>query len=211
VRELYGLPGNRVRIIHHGRTEPPRTSVPAPANSPYLLCVSSMEPNKNLPMLIEAFSQFSERWGGALVLAGREGRDVEQVRQAIAGAKLEDRIRLVLDPSDRELDQLYAGATAFAYPSIYEGFGLPLLEAMSHGLPVLANRMTSCPEVVGAAGVVVSKATAEDWADALVEVLQDAPRREKLASAARVRSLDFSWERAAKETWAAIEAALGDA
>jgi glycosyltransferase involved in cell wall biosynthesis len=213
VKDLYQIPSDRVRVIHHGRTEraaPPRRGQQEGSGSgPYVLCVSSMEPNKNLPMLVEAFSSVAGHWNGNLLLAGRRGRDLGQVQEAVVRERLESRVRIVIEPKDEELDALYAGAAAFVYPSVYEGFGLPLLEAMTHGLPVIANRIASCPEVVGDAGVLVERPEAGAWAEVLNNVLPDVALLQQLASAARTRALEFSWERAARETWSAIEAAMG--
>ncbi len=153
--ETFQLPEDRVRVVHHG-CPGVQGSAPVMGNlvdTPYVLSVSSFEPNKNLGMLVSAFARVAPEWSGQLVLAGRSGRELAGLMSRAQELGLATRIRFMPDLSDGELAQLYDRASVFAFPSLYEGFGLPLLEAMSHGLAVIAHRTTSCPEVVGEAGI----------------------------------------------------------
>lgn len=168
---------------------------------PYILSVGTLEPRKNLNQLIRAF----ERTAAAvprvtLVLAGRRGWMAQAIFDELERRDLLDRVRITGYVQDRHLPALYRHAAAFVYPSLYEGFGLPPLEAMASGAPVIVSRSSSLPEVVGDAGLYVDPLNDEDLAAAMEKVLAD----EELAADLRVRGLKragrFSWQRAAAQT-----------
>jgi alpha-1,3-rhamnosyl/mannosyltransferase len=163
----------------------------------YVLAIGTVEPRKDLPGLVRAFDDLVGAHPGDpvhLVLAGPDGWGADALDEAIAAARHRDRIRRLGWVSDEDRAALLRGATVFAYPSRYEGFGLPPLEAMLAGVPVLTTTAGALPEVVGDAALLV----APDDHDALVEGLQrlltDEPRRAELvaAGAARVRSYDWA-------------------
>ena len=138
----------------------------------YVLCVGSLEPRKNLPRLLQAWSRIQSEVPGNvwLVLTGKKGN--ERIFADAAGlSRLPPRVHLTGHVPDDVLPALYAGAIAFAYPSVYEGFGLPPLEAMAAGIPVLTGNQTSLPEVVGDAGVMVDPYDVDALADGLLRLL----------------------------------------
>lgn len=172
--------------------------------APYVLFVGLLEPKKNLPTLLAAVARLigAGAWGPTqLVLAGASGwgttdLPAEGVRLGLGGVT-----RFLGSVPDSDLPGLYAGARAFVFPSLWEGFGLPVLEAMAAGTPVVASRRGALPELVGDAGLLTEPA-AEALAEALGRILADAPLRERLRERGLARAAAFSWERTAAETLA---------
>jgi glycosyltransferase involved in cell wall biosynthesis/GT2 family glycosyltransferase len=214
VHRHYQVPLERIRIVHHGRSlwkarNPMASRKPARSGRPYLLCLGSFEPNKNQSALLDAFRQISKNWMGELVLAGRRGRDFKSLQSQAKTLGLSDRVRFVVDPSDEDLQRLLEEAIIFVYPSLYEGFGLPIVEAMANGLPIITSRNGSCSEVAGDAAMVVDEPTAALLGRALQSLLCDESARNQLSTRARARAERFTWERAADETWAVLESCAG--
>ncbi len=168
----------------------------------YLLFVGTLEPRKNLPLLLRAYAlaRRIEPFDHALVLAGAEGWQFGEVYQTVRELGLEDRVHFLGYVPDEDLPELYAGADLFAYLSLYEGFGLPVLEAMACGVPVLAARAASLPEVVGAAGVLVPPDKIETVARAMARLLAAPDERRDLSERGLARAAEFSPERLAQET-----------
>jgi glycosyltransferase involved in cell wall biosynthesis len=164
---------------------------------PYVLAVGTLEPRKNLPALIEAFTGLPDSQD--LVLVGALGWETGETQAAIA--RHPDRIKALGHVSDADLAALYAGAALFAYPSLYEGFGLPVLEAMAAGAPVLTSNISSLPEVAGDAAVLVDPRSIESIRDGLRRGLSDPP------AGGRERARTFSWERYAQQIVQACERA----
>jgi glycosyltransferase involved in cell wall biosynthesis len=196
-------PGEKVRraAIERFRLAPERVvSVPEAAARwfcpatvcpavPYFLFVGTLEPRKNLEVLISAWREVRRHHAIELVIAGRRRADAPEIRE-------EPGLRLAGEVPDSELPALYSGALAFVYPSLYEGFGLPVLEAMQCGAPVIASRAVE--EAAGDAAIYAG--TARELADAMAELAS----RPELAASLRERSLErargFSWERTARKT-----------
>ncbi|SNS23694.1 Glycosyltransferase involved in cell wall bisynthesis [Granulicella rosea] len=176
---------------------------------PYLLFVGNVKPNKNLTRLLEAFAQVAGRLPHRIVIAGRVHGlgtgDAAVLRQA---ANMGDRVRFAGEVSDAELIQLYAGAAALVLPSVYEGFGLPLLEAMQLDCPVLVSNAGSLPEVAGDAALYFDPHDASSLAQSLLAVL-DARRMNALRSAGRRRLEQFSYARCAADTAPVLNHLLG--
>jgi glycosyltransferase involved in cell wall biosynthesis len=162
----------------------------------YVLWVGTIEPRKNLPTLVAAFRRL-DRSDVDLVLVGPEGWN-EQVGAHTDG--IDDRVRVLGFLPPRDLAALYAGAAVFCLPSIREGFGLPVLEAMAQGTPVVTSRGTSTEEVAGTAGIVVDPLDAAAIAAALESVLDDDDLAARLSAAGRARAAEFTWERTAAAT-----------
>lgn len=179
--------------------------LPLPEQGGYILFVSTIEPRKNLPALLEAYSIVRDNKRvtpmPALAVVGREGWLFEKVHARIEELGLRDNVRLLGGVPDSALVGLYQGARAFAMPSLYEGFGLPALEALACGVPVLASNAGSLPEVVGDAGILLDPHDVDGWAKALESVLLDEVGERKLREAGPKQAANFSWERAARETW----------
>jgi alpha-1,3-rhamnosyl/mannosyltransferase len=176
------------------------TIEPARLDKPYVLAAGTLEPRKNLVALIEAWAALPEgiRDAHVLALVGPTGWDVDATLGA-ARARPGD-VRLLGYVDDEELAALYAGCAAFAYPSLYEGFGLPVLEAMSAGAPVVTSATSSLPEVAGDAALLVDPRDVRAIRDALEAVLTDPARAAALRDAGRARAAEFSWERTATLT-----------
>ena len=168
----------------------------------YVLCVGSLEPRKNLARLLQAWVQIEKRipndvW---LVLTGKRGN--ARVFANEAGlSELPPRVHLTDHVKDGHLPALYAGALVFAYPSVYEGFGLPPLEAMACGVPVLTGNQTSLPEVIGDAGVMVDPYDVDALADGLLRLVDDGALRRQCRCKGLERAKQFSWDETARRTW----------
>jgi len=212
----YGVDADRVRTTHLGVG--PLYAPPAPARvaevrarhglpARYLLGVGTLEPRKNLKTLLAAFAAIGAKDLG-LVLVGPRGWRIEEAlggRDLPAGVR--DRVVLTGFVPEDDLPALYGGAEAFAYPSLFEGFGLPVLEAMACGAAVVASDTTSLPEVVGDAGILVPPTDVDAWVSALRALLDDAGLRARLGDAARARAARFTWEATAAVTRRAYEEA----
>ena len=166
---------------------------------PYVLSVGTIQPRKNLPRLIAAVRLLRERTGEDIMLvhAGRRGWLYAEVQQAVQDHTMADSFRLIEDADDGELRLLYAGAVALAYPSLYEGFGLPCVEAMACRCPVVASAVSSVPEVVGDAGLLVEPTDVEAIANALSRCLTDSELRATLIERGTAQAARFTWERSA--------------
>jgi glycosyltransferase involved in cell wall biosynthesis len=176
-------------------------------DGPYVLGVGTLEPRKNLPRLIEAFASLPQdlRAGRRLVLVGASGWDTDATTAAIA--RHGDVVRALGHVAEEDLPALYRGADVVACPSLYEGFGLPVLEAMAAGAPVLTSDRSSLPEVAGDAAVLVDPTDTAAIAAGLRRLLGDRALRERLAGLGRERARAFSWTRCARETLAVLERA----
>lgn len=210
--ERFHLSGDRIRVTYPGvgaefspaqeAGEVTRIKSKYGIKWPYILFVGLIEAKKNLPRLIEAFSEakrsLSEPY--QLVIAGPPGPSTEEVARKIRALFLEGEVLLTGAVTREELPLLYAGAAAFIFPSLQEGFGIPPLEAMASGTPVIASNATSLPEVVGAAGLLVDPLQTKEIAEAIYSVLTDRPLREALREKGLARARRFSWEKMARET-----------
>lgn len=167
-----------------------------------VLYVGTLEPRKNIPTLLSAFDRVRKAIGSdcGLVLAGGKGWLYDEVFRRIEALGLEDSVRLIGYVPKEDLPALYSGATAFVYPSLYEGFGLPPLEAMACGTPVITSNASSLPEVVGDAGIMVDPHSVEELADAILKVLCDADIRQQMISRGLERAKGFSWQETARRT-----------
>jgi glycosyltransferase involved in cell wall biosynthesis len=174
----------------------------------FVLAVGTLEPRKNLPRLVEAYARLPEELQAAhpLLVAGRIGWDVAETLGALEG--LGERCRLLGPVPDPQLAALYERCTVFCYPSLAEGFGLPVLEAMTAGAAVITSGVSSLPEVGGDAVEYVAPTDSGAIAAALERLLRDPERRGALGSAARERARLFSWDRHAGLTLGALERAV---
>jgi len=214
VCEAFGADPERVRAIHHGLGLPgdadeaaqPGASAAAGrrlaaslcGREHYVLALGTVEPRKDLPLLVRAFDRLAaDHPDLGLVVAGPDGWGAAALTAEIAGTHQPDRIGRsgYVEGADRL--GLLAGAAVFAYPSVYEGFGLPPLEAMAAGVPVVATAAGAVPEVCGDAALIVPVGDLDALVDALATALDDEARASALVAAGHRRSAGFTWERCA--------------
>jgi glycosyltransferase involved in cell wall biosynthesis len=178
--------------------------------SPYLLSVGTLEPRKNIRSLIRAFCSLPNdvTHDCPLVIAGGKGWLSSDVHQLVADMRAESKVRFLGYIPEPDLPWLYCGATCFVYPSLYEGFGLPPLEAMASGIPVITSNTSSLPEVVGDTGLLVDPRSEEELKQTMIRALSDEGLRSEMSRKALDRSKLFSWERTAAETLRAYESCL---
>ena len=211
-RELVavGFDPDAVFVAHHGVTRDDRTDATAVdghlerlgLEPPFVLAVGTIEPRKNLPVLVAALERVRvDRPDITLVLAGPRGwLEVPGLERPW--------VRELGAVDEPTLDALYRRATLYAMPSRYEGFGLPVLEAMARGCPVIAADAASLPEVVGDAGLLVGPGGVDDWADGLTRLLADPEARARVAELGHARAARFTWSSSAEHHQAAYDEAV---
>ena len=177
----------------------------------YLLFVGTLEPRKNLPGLLQAYRLLLDAGVTAapLVLIGGKGWLYDEIFEQVGVLRLGGGVRFLHDVPDADLPGMYNAASVLATPSFYEGFGLPALEAMACGTPVVVADRASLPEVVGEAGLLVDPDDADDIAQALARVLTDEPLRVRMRELGLVQAGRFTWERAARATLAVYRQVTG--
>lgn len=214
LRELIGVPDSRIDIVPLGvdqafRPAPveaiglARTRYRLPDN--YFLYVGTLEPRKNLAAVVRAWDRVADGIKEHLVIAGRPGWKTEEMLAAIRQSKHQDRIHLPGFILQEDLAAAITAARAFVWPSLFEGFGLPVLEAMACGTPVLTSSTSSLPEVAGDAALLVEPEREEAIAEALKRLSQDDLLRARLSAAGLQRAAEFTWTRTAALTLKAYE------
>lgn len=199
---LYGGVNERFRpIADMTRLEKMRAKYGL-TDKPYLLSVGTLQPRKNYAMLIRAFRQIAARWPHNLIIAGDRGWLFDETLAEVERQGLEERVRFIGFVDDADLPTLYSGATLFAFPSLYEGFGLPLLEAMACGAPVISSDASSLPEVARGVGgeevaVLLSPHQEGDWTAAIEQLLEEPARRKRMKALGFEQASRFSWRKTA--------------
>lgn len=173
----------------------------------YVLSVGTLEPRKNLTALFAAYAglPIALRKHYPLVVAGMKGWNTEALMKSAQELIQRDELRLLGYVKDELIPPLYAGAAAFCYPSRYEGFGLPALEAMASGVPVITSNRTSLPEVVGDAGLMTDPDDVDTLREHLRQLLEDRTYAQALGQRGQIRAQTFSWERCARETFSVYQ------
>jgi glycosyltransferase involved in cell wall biosynthesis len=167
----------------------------------FLCYVGVLEPRKDVPLLIKAYSKIADSINGMpLVIIGKKGWMFDEIFRQITDLGLEKQIKIPGYVSTSDLVGLYNGAKVFVYPSRYEGFGLPILEAMQCGTPVITTNISSMPEVAGGAAVLITPGNVDELVAAMRKVLTDPGLAESLSRKGIARASDFSWRRCARET-----------
>ena len=177
----------------------------------FLLTVGTLEPRKNLSVLVSAFAEVARarpQSNTQLVIAGGRGWLSGPLFETIAKSPVRDRIVLTDYLHDEDLQALYSSCRAFVYPSIHEGFGLPPLEAMACGAPVIASRIPALEETTGGAALLFDPRSVAELTRNILELLDNENARRELSAAGQRRAAEFSWEKTARLTWNVYEEAL---
>lgn len=217
LHRLLHTPPEKVAVVYPGvsdafrplpleQCEPVRRRLDLPRN--FVLFVSTLSPRKNVVRLVEAFARVTQSgdWPDlALVLAGQPGWLYEDIFAAIERLQLGERVQVRGFVDDNDLPAMYNLARVYAYPSIYEGFGLPALEALACGTPLVTAQNSSLPEVVGDAAVLVQAEDVSAIAEAIMRLLGDAALRERLRAAGPQQARQFTWTRAAAQLLACYQ------
>jgi glycosyltransferase involved in cell wall biosynthesis len=209
----YGVPADKVRVVYLGCDVPAgavNQPMPRPYPQPYFLYVGTLQPRKNLERLVAAFAKLAADPTLAdvkLVLAGRKGWLYDSLFAQVAQWGLTDRVIFPGYVPDEALPDLYRGALAYVFPSLYEGFGLPVLEAQTYGVPVMTANNSSLPEVAGDAALLVDPHDVDAIAAAMRRLATDEALRQDLARRGLSNVKRFSWEKCAAETLAVLEEA----
>lgn len=178
--------------------------LPSTPLRPYLLFLGTIEPRKNLVRVVEAFNLLAGKYPEHLLLiVGKQGWHTEATAAAIERSPYRDRIQLPGFVTEEQKAALLRHCDALLYPSLYEGFGLPVLEAMAHGAPVITSDLSSMPEVAAGAALLVDPHSARAIADAIDRLLKDPELAQALRQAGPLRAAQFTWQRTAETTLAA--------
>ena len=210
VRTL-GAPAERIRVVYPGVSASFRVAVPPEGRQrvrreyglpeDYILCVGTLEPRKNLLTLVQAFDKaraFFRKERCRLVLAGVKGWKMDPLFEWIRRQGLKEDVVLTGYVEDRDLPALYQGAAYLVFPSFYEGFGMPIIEAMASAIPVIASGVESHREILGEAAVFINPNDVDGLARSMKDLYQDADTRRQLVEKAAVRVAAFTWEACAR-------------
>ncbi len=222
LEQQYGVPASKITVVYPGLDATLAPSDHAAQEAvckryhlprPFVLYVGTIQPRKNLARLAEAFARLPGAFAGTdLVLAGRPGWLADEIHARVRALGLEDRVRFPGYVPQEDLAALLSAAECFVMPSLYEGFGLPVLEAMACGAPVICSSAGSLPEVAGDAALQFAPLDLDGLTQALARVLGDPGLRRELVARGHARTREFSWERTAREVLdALLEAAQGSA
>jgi glycosyltransferase involved in cell wall biosynthesis len=223
LEHLLGVPRSKIRVVHFGVADDYHPRDPAAAarfiaakfhvSENYICAVGTIEPRKNLVTLIEAVA-ILQRQGGLrhqLLIAGMSGWKDSAIYASVRRLGLTpEQVNFLGYVPDEDLPVLYSGAAAFVFPSLYEGFGLPLVEAMACGVAIVASNASSIPEVVKDAAVLVSPHSAVEFADAIARVVSDPELRQSLIRKGLERARHFRWEDTAREMLRLLKPAARD-
>ncbi len=207
---FYGISDEKIRVIGHG-VDPEffaigkRLPRQIGMEAPYLLTVSTLHPHKNLDRLLQAFALFHRtRPEFRLAIAGLRGFHAESLEKLRGSLGIEDSVRFTGWIPRDELYQLFAAANAFIYPSTFEGFGMPLLEAFAARLPTACSNIEPLASLAGDAALTFDPADTSALHDAMIRITGDEALRERLSAAGAARAFDFSWKQSAQLTLAAL-------
>jgi len=209
--EKFSLDPAKITVIHHGTNKRFQVKTSTAFKnvlrqkyklpSEFLLFVGAVEPRKNLTTLVDALKILHGQGRRIpLIIAGHRGSDLARVRTRIAKNGLELSVRVLDYPPDEDVQGLYSLATLFVFPSLCEGFGFPILEAMASGVPIAASRAAALPEIGGDAALYFDPHSAAQMAETLLQGLEDSEIRAELIEQGRKRIKEFNWERSARQT-----------
>lgn len=198
VASLLKVDRARLHVVHHG-VHGPEELPPPDGREQLVLSVGSIQKRKNTARLVEAFELTPPGW--KLILAGAAGYDAESILQRIAESPRREDISVTGYVSQAELEHLYAKASLFAFPSLDEGFGIPVIEAMAWGVPVITSDRSALAEVSGEAALHVDPENIEELATALQTTMENPGLRKELAVRGLEWSANFTWQAAVEKTW----------
>jgi len=209
IRYLH-VPEDRVTLVYDGVDHAAfKPGCPPPLEGPYILYVGSERPRKNLGRLFEAFAVLKQDFPDLkLVKAGTAGRSLTyrlDTMRKLDSLGIRQDVVFPGHVAEHELARYYGSAVLLAYPSLHEGFGLPPLEAMASGCPVVSSNNSSLPEVVGDAGILVDSSDTSGWIEAMRRVLTDSTLRDEMIGKGLERARQFSWEKTTRETQAVYD------
>jgi glycosyltransferase involved in cell wall biosynthesis len=213
LRDQFRVPPGRLVTVYNGVAPEffAASAAAGPFDFPYVLYAGKLQARKNVVGLIHAFARYRELTGSEarLVLAGKRVETSEGIDEAIAAHNLASHVVELGYVSDRAslLPRLYAGARMLVFPSLYEGFGIPVAEAMAAGCPVVASNVTSLPEIAGDAALLVDPSSIDAIAEAMARLDRDTALRAGLIERGRLRAARFTWESTARQTLAAYRKA----
>jgi glycosyltransferase involved in cell wall biosynthesis len=199
VVSLLGVDPAKIHVVHHGTRKLAEQGNAPPSREKVILNVGAIQKRKNIARLVDAFETLAAPW--QLVLAGSNGYGAEEILAHIEKSPARDRIRVTGYVSAADLAAWYARAAVFAFPSLDEGFGMPVLEAMAAGVPVITSNRSALPEVAGDAALLVDPDDSEALGQALRELTINVDLCRELARRGTARARMFTWEKAVHETW----------
>jgi len=207
--EIYGTPAEMISVLHSGvdpKFKPDQSGLPTLytkyriPNRPYIFTVGTVQPRKNYGRLIRALSVLRQRGIDAdLVIAGGKGWLEGPMYQTLDETGMGDHVHLIGFVDDDDLPTLYSGAACVAFPSLYEGFGFPVLEGMACGVPVMTSNVSSLPEVAGDAAMMIDPYNLDAMIETLQSLLTDESRRKVLIERGYRQAKQFTWERSATQ------------
>jgi glycosyltransferase involved in cell wall biosynthesis len=211
----FKIPGEKITVTYHGAEEGFRPLDPRDAErilgqsygvkKPFVLFLGTLEPRKNVLTLLKAFGEIMDQIPHDLVLVGQKGWNWEPIFQEMERPNLKQRVHWIGYIPDQERVYFYNAADLLAYPSWYEGFGMPLLEAMQCGCPVITSNSSAMPEVVGDAGLFIDPAQEESLKEAVLRLIREPGLAEKMKIAGLEQAKKFSWEKSARITLEVFE------
>ncbi len=206
--KAYNVPESKIAVVYPGvkkaETDPKLDMDKYGVKGDYILFVGTLQPRKNVTRLIEAFSKLKSK-DLTLVIVGRKGWMYEDILSAPQKFGIADRVKFLHDVPDEDLPGFYKKCLMFVLPSLYEGFGLPVLEAMQYGAPVITSDISSLPEAAGDAALYVNPENADDISAKMQKLVDDPALRKELIAKGTKQLTKFSWEKAAKETLKVLE------
>jgi glycosyltransferase involved in cell wall biosynthesis len=210
--ETYHVPPEKIDVVYNGsnarfkplgKTEQQQVRGQYSAGHPYFIYAGAIQPRKNISNLFLAFDIFkaTDKLGHKLIIAGRKAWETDEAMETHADMKHKDDVIFLGHLKQEELSQLMASSEALVYVSLFEGFGIPIVEAMSCDVPVITSNISSMPEVAGKAGILVDPYSKEEIAAAMHTITSDFGLREKLIEEGRKQRTKFSWQQTGERLW----------
>lgn len=212
LQNIYGIPGEKIEVLYSGVHQRYFQNIQSVASSvtmrsqyaipdrPYIFTIGTVQPRKNYSRLIRAIKQLREQhYDIGLVIAGGKGWLEDEMYQTIEQTKMQDFVHLIGFADEDDLPALYHHAECVAFPSLYEGFGFPVLEAMASGTPVVTSNISSLPEVAGNAALLVDPLKVDEIAAAIQQILDDSDLRQQLIKFGNKQARKFTWAQSAKQ------------